>query len=417
MIPTARPRTLVSAMHASASTPRTYRIGVLVLLAGLLAWSSTAPAQESPSAPATDSPFERYRPVFDSALGTTTLGSYGEIIYNNRLSDGRDTIDLRRVVLFVAHDFNDWISFFTELEHEHAEGFEAEQAFIELRPNPRLAVRGGLLILPVSHMNLAHEPVYFHSVERPDLDRYLVPSTWRELGVGVSGQLTDWLSYELQLNNSLSLADGDDELKLAEVETEGIRELRQEGRQAAFNDIGITGRLSVRPALGLNLAGSFFTGEADQSQRIIVDDVEVALPDARVTVLEADARFERSGFDLRAEYALVMFGEAGTLSELAGQTVGERQQGFYVEAAYDVLRLLVDTDHRLDVFYRYSWIDLASSVPAGFARNPESEWTIHSIGLAWFPVPQVVAKLDYEARDDDANARPDRLNVGLGYAF
>ncbi|MBK7974747.1 MAG: hypothetical protein IPK07_16195 [Deltaproteobacteria bacterium] len=360
---------------------------------------------------------ERYRPSFESTLGTTTLGSYGEVIYNNELSGGSDQIDLRRVVLFLAHDFNDWISFFAELEHEHAEGLEAEQAFLEFRAFEKATFRGGLLILPISHMNLYHEPVYFHSVERPDVDRYLVPSTWRELGASVSGELTDWLSYELQLNNSLSLTDSDGELKLADVETEGIREFRQEGRQALFNDIGLAGRVTVKPTLGLDVSASFFTGEADQSQAVEVDDAEAKLPDARITLLEADARFQRGGFDLRGEYAMVFVNEADELSALAGETVGERQQGFYLEAAYDMLRLITDTEQRLNLFYRYSWIDLASDVPTGFAANPESEWTIHSVGLAWLPIPQVVAKLDYEARDDDAGSRPDRLNVGLGYAF
>ena len=98
---------------------------------------------------------------------------------------------------------------------------EGKQAFLEFRAFEKATFRGGLLILPISHMNLYHEPVYFHSVERPDVDRYLVPSTWRELGASVSGELTDWLSYELQLNNSLSLTDSDGELKLADVETEG----------------------------------------------------------------------------------------------------------------------------------------------------------------------------------------------------
>ncbi len=397
------------------------RYARLLCVAAVGVWLSAAPASAQQPAPtsgeAPSGAQERYRPSFESTLGTTTLGSYGEVIYNNELSGGSDRIDLRRVVLFLAHDFNDWISFFAELEHEHAEGLEAEQAFLEFRAFEKATFRGGLLILPVSHMNLYHEPVYFHSVERPDVDRYLVPSTWRELGASVSGDLTDWLSYELQLNNSLALTDSDGELKLEDVETEGIRELRQEGRQALFNDVGLAGRLTAKPTLGLDVSASFFTGEADQSKSVEVDDAEVKLPDARITVLETDARFQRGGFDLRGEYAMVFVDEADELSSLAGETVGERQQGFYLEAAYDVLRLITDTEQRLNLFYRYSWIDLASDVPAGFAANPESEWTIHSVGLAWLPIPQVVAKLDYEARDDDANSRPDRLNVGLGYAF
>ncbi len=378
---------------------------------------------------------------FESALGTTTLGSYGEVLYNNELQGGKDEVNLERVVLFLGHDFNDWISLHAELELEDAHEFEAEQAYLELRPFQRTAFRGGLLLVPASYVNLTHEPTTFYSVERPDLDLYVVPSTWREIGVSVSGQPLDWLSYELQLNNSLALTGGSGDFRFGDVGTQGVRGLRQQGEEARFQDIGIAGRVTVTPTLGLSLGASFFTGQADQSaklgeesedeeeegeeeERVAVRDEEgeeaeeiVALPDTRVTVLEADARFTRAGFDLRAEYGVVLIDHTAELSELLGSAIGSRQQGFYVEAAYDLLRLVNDTEQRLMLYYRYSWLDLQSEIPSGFARDLASEWTIHGVGLAWFPIPQVVAKLDYENRDDDEGERPDRLNVGLGYAF
>lgn len=376
----------------------------------------------------------------ETSLGTTSIGSYGEVLYNNDLGKGDDEINLERVVLFLGHDFNGWISMHAELELEDAHEFEAEQAYLELRPWEATAFRGGLLLVPASYVNLVHEPTTFYSVERPDLDLYVVPSTWRELGVSVSGQPTEWLTYELQLNNSLSMIDGAGEFRFGDAGTEGIRGLRQQGEEARFEDLGIAGRVTVQPTLGLSIGGSFFTGEADQSaklgeasgdeeeeeeeERVAVRAEEaeapeeiVALPDSRVTVLEADARYTNGGLDLRGEYAIVFIDNSAVLSELAGTTIGSRQQGFYVEAAYDVLRLVTDSEQRLAFYYRYSWIDLQDGIPSGFERDPASEWTIHSLGLAWFPIPQVVAKLDYEIRDDDENERPDRVNVGLGYAF
>lgn len=375
----------------------------------------------------------------ESSLGTTSLGSYGEVLYNNNLGEGDDEINLERVVLFLGHDFNGWISMHAELELEDAHEFEAEQAYLELRPWDQTAFRGGLLLVPASYVNLIHEPTTFYSVERPDLDLYVVPSTWRELGVSVSGQATEWLTYELQLNNSLSMIDGSGEFRFGDAGTEGIRGLRQQGEEARFEDLGVAGRVTVQPTLGLSIGASFFTGEADQSaklgeasgdeeeeeeERVVVraeeeDEPEaiVAIPDSRVTVLEADARYTRGGLDLRGEYAIVFIDNTAELSELAGTTIGSRQQGFYLEAAYDVLRLVTDTEQRLAFYYRYSWIDLQDGIPSGFERDLAAEWTIHSLGLAWFPIPQVVAKIDYEIRDDDEDERPDRVNVGLGYAF
>ncbi len=263
------------------------------------------------------------------------------------------------------------------------------------------------------------------------------------MGVSVSGQPTDWLSFELQLNNSLAIATESGDIRFGDVGVQGIRNLRQQGVEAAINDLGVAGRVTVQPTLGFSIGGSFFTGQADQSasvipgsniggdqDRVIVrpatpasaadagDEPErVALPDTRITVLQADARYARAGFDLRAEYAVALIDHTAELSTLTEATVGRRQQGFYLEGAYDVLRLVTDSDQRVDLYYRYSWMNLQDQIPSGFARDPAAKWTIHSVGLAWFPIPEVVVKLDYEARHDAEGERPDRLNAGIGYFF
>ena len=35
--------------------------------------------------------------------------------------------------------------------------------------------------------NLYHEPPTFNGVERTNVDKYIVPTTWREIGVGING--------------------------------------------------------------------------------------------------------------------------------------------------------------------------------------------------------------------------------------
>ena len=37
--------------------------------------------------------------------------------------------------------------------------------------------------------NLYHEPPTFNGVERTNVDKYIVPTTWREMGTGVTGSL------------------------------------------------------------------------------------------------------------------------------------------------------------------------------------------------------------------------------------
>src|ERR671924_575736 len=85
-----------------------------------------------------------------AAQESTTLGGYGEVHYTNR--SGRATpgeINLRRFVIYLAHTFDERLTFRSELEVEDAkvEGGSAggevalEQAFLDYRFSDRLTVR------------------------------------------------------------------------------------------------------------------------------------------------------------------------------------------------------------------------------------------------------------------------------------
>src|SRR5438046_10101256 len=80
-----------------------------------------------------------------------------------------------------------------------------------------------------------------------------MPTPWREIGLGAVGTIPggSGLAYRLYLVNGLR-ADG---LSAAE----GIREGRQEGRQASFANPSFTGRVEwARP--GVKIGGSFWYG-------------------------------------------------------------------------------------------------------------------------------------------------------------
>jgi hypothetical protein len=101
---------------------------------------------------------------YHGLTGQTTVGGYGELYYNN-LDSGKE-INLRRVILFVGHRFNERIRFFSELEVENAkveggeEGGEVamEQAFLDFTLTDKHAAFAGLLLVPVGFLNEVHEP-------------------------------------------------------------------------------------------------------------------------------------------------------------------------------------------------------------------------------------------------------------------
>src|SRR5581483_9986281 len=125
------------------------------------------------------------------------------------------TMNLDRAVLFVGHRFTDKLSFFSELEVEDAkveggsDGGEVamEQAYLKFDLSPRQYIVAGLFLPRIGIVNENHLPVNFNGVERPMVETMVIPSTWREIGVGFYGQTTAFpLSYSVALLNGLNSA-------------------------------------------------------------------------------------------------------------------------------------------------------------------------------------------------------------------
>ena len=104
--------------------------------------------------------------------------------------------DALRTVLYVGNRFSDDWLLNTELEFEHGttdassgttdgEGsVSVEFAYLEHLVNENHAVRGGLLLVPMGLVNELHEPTVFLGARRPEVERLILPTTWRENGLG-----------------------------------------------------------------------------------------------------------------------------------------------------------------------------------------------------------------------------------------
>ena len=347
----------------------------------------------------------------------TTVGGYGEIHYTN--PRGRNTpaeVNLRRFVVYLAHTFTDRLSFHSELEVEDAKieggssGGEVamEQAFLDYRIADALTLRTGLVLPPVGIVNETHEPPTFNGVDRPAFDHDVIPTTWREIGIGIVGRLpvTEGLSYRLYLVNGLRASGFSD--------AEGIRDGRQEGRDATFANPSLTGRLEwVRP--GWRLGGSFWYGGTTGGDTLL----GTGTFDAPIAVLSADARYDRGPLALRAVLATISVSDAGAINGLYGSAVGSRISGGYAEVAYNLLRQLVpNTSQRLNAFVRHERYDTQADVPAGTVRDRAFARRITTLGLAYKPTWNTVFKGDYEVRRTAAGTgQGETLRLGVGYQF
>src|SRR6059036_4182488 len=232
-----------------------------------------------------------------AAQERTTVGGYGEVHYTNPTGPKTPpVVNLARFVVYLAHSFDDRLAFRSELEVEDAklEGGRAggevalEQAYLDYRLADWITLRTGLVLPPVGIINETHEPPTFNGVDRPGFDHDVIPTTWREIGVGAVGTVPggSGLAYRVYLVNGLR-ADG---LSAGE----GIREGRQEGREASFANPSFTGRLEwARP--GLKLGGSFWYGGTAAADPALGKGAFAA----PITLLSADARYDVSAFMFR----------------------------------------------------------------------------------------------------------------------
>lgn len=343
---------------------------------------------------------------------STTIGGYGEVHYTN--VSGRNTpatVNLRRVVVYIAHTFDDHLSFRSELEVEDAkiEGGSAggevsfEQAFLDYRISDRTTLRTGLVLIPVGIINETHEPPTFNGVDRPAFDNDVIPTTWRELGVGVLGSLPvgEGWSYRLYLVNGLKASGFSD--------AEGIREGRQEGREASFANPSLTGRLEwARPAL--KLGASFWYGGTTAGDTLLGGGTFTA----PVALLSADARYDRGPLALRGVVTTIGITDADSINAVYGSAVGSRITGGYIEAAYNMLPLLAPkSKQRLNAFARHERYDTQE-------RDPQFSRRITTFGFTYKPTWNTAFKGDYEVRRTAAGGgvgARETLRLGVGYQF
>jgi hypothetical protein len=352
-----------------------------------------------------------------------SIGGYGEVLYNNLASKDQsgnptssdDVITLLRAVMYVGYKFDRHFVLNSEIEYENAvvasdKGGEAEVefAYIDYMNSPVFNVRSGLLLIPSGLVNQLHEPTAFLGARRPDVESLIIPSTWRELGGGAYGTLGP-ISYQLYGINSLNAAgytaDG------------GIREGSQEGSEALAKNWAFAGRVDFTAIPGFLLGASVFTGDAGQGQ-FTPSGVKISAP---TTVFDVHADWRWRGLWLRGLYAHTTVGQAELINQLnnfeGDESVGSRQEGWYLQAGFDVLSLVSDSRFNLLPFIRYEQYDTQAAVPAGYERNLENDVKELTIGVAFQPIPQLILKTDWQQRHNAAKTGTNVFNASLGYVF
>ena len=344
-----------------------------------------------------------------------SLGGYGEALYQNFEDDTKtDEWDFLRMILYAGYKYNDKLVLNTELEVEHAaddqEGEVAvEFAYLDYLWRPEVNLRGGLLLVPVGLMSEYHEPTTFLSARRPDVESRIIPSTWRENGVGVFGDVAGF-SYKAYLMNGF---DGE------AFTAAGLRGGRQKGSKAEADDLAGVARLDYTAVAGLVVGASPYYGDSGQDlpfslQTLIYEaHLDWAWKGLEVRALATAA--EMDGADELNTYLLASSEDPLDITAL--DPVGEEMQGWYVQVGYDLFTILRPGEASLTPFVRYEELDTQKKVPSGFTASGKNDTEILTAGLNFKPIPEIVLKAEYQFYDNAANSASDQWNLGLGYIF
>jgi hypothetical protein len=147
-----------------------------------------------------------------------SIGGYGELYYSKyeqsslKVQNSSQTKteyanalgDSYRFIPYIGYKFSDNIILNSEIEFEHGNEVWIEQLYIDFILDKMATVRVGDQIVPMGYTNLYHEPTLFNTVQRPDVEKQLIPSTWHELGVSVYGQ-NDNFWYQIGAYTALDM--------------------------------------------------------------------------------------------------------------------------------------------------------------------------------------------------------------------
>lgn len=355
-----------------------------------------------------------------------SIGGYGEANYQAKIEDkgGRNAdgtvkdsnnADLERLVLYAGYKFSDNILFNSEIEFEHAttgEGSEEEGevsvefAALDFFINKMANVRAGMVLMPMGFINQIHEPPFFFGNNRPEVERRIIPSTWREIGGGLFGELAPGLTYTAYVVNGMNAM---------EFGPSGIRDGRQSGAQALAEDLAYVGRLDYTPDFlpGVTLGGSAYLGNSGQNQLFSGRKADVF-----TQLYEAHLQWKYRGIEFRTLGSFGHIGDADVLSQYQGKTVGSENYGWYSELGYDIMpHLFPNSTQYLAPFFRYERLDTVAGTPVGWADDLTQDKQIYQIGLNYKPIPNVVIKADYRNFEQKAGRVADDFNLGLGFIF
>jgi len=348
------------------------------------------------------------------------VGGYGDFQFRtpalNERADGggSDTFQSTRFVLGIAAVLSQKqnITLNSEIEYElGAHEIDVEQAFLSWRVKPEFDFRAGIIVPPVGRFNTFHDSNLNILTLRPLINQYIVPTAYRDAGIGVRGIFR--LPHEMKLSYEADAVNG---FQATNTDGEATPFSRIYGQssaaepgsiafQATRNSKAVAGRIGFSPILGLEFGVSTYAGMFTNQ-----DDRKKS-----ATIVFFDASYQRGPFVLNGEYGRSNIVGAGierksspppvfdannplsvaALGNYVAQT-SPGQDGFYVESGYKFFRGIFKNREKFDEgaylmpVVRFEAVRRDRTLSDFYLNESRS-----TLGLNIAPSPSVIFKLNY----------------------
>ncbi|HTA82013.1 MAG TPA: hypothetical protein VK783_03715 [Bacteroidia bacterium] len=359
---------------------------------------------------------------------TTEISAYGEakVQYDFRFNTA--IANLTRNVVYGEHQFNNMISLFAGVEVDNAKSFAVQQCFLKCNINSNNYLVAGLFTPRIGIINENSIPTTFNGNDRPFVEALIIPSTWREIGIGFYGSCKSTpFYYSIGIVNGLnaqgfSMQNG--------IGGNGL----YEGTNASATNIALTGSLLYYIGHLRIQASGYYGGSVglnkQQADSLQLDYGPFGSP---VALGEFDVQYLTKAFTFKALGTMVSIPEADTINRAYDNNVPQQMIGAYAELGVNLAYLINNnTARNFTVFARYEYVNMDAKTSAEGISDPTRQLKYIIAGITYMPIKGVAFKADYVFRQSGPPnplllaefAQPGQyytangyLNIGIAYSI
>lgn len=359
-------------------------------------------------------------------LENLQIYGYGNINYSNydyvkntqMLPKNRNKVDLERFVIISRYMLSDTVTIVSELEYEHGgtgstmeieldeEGGEIEQEIekggeivleelnvVVTTDNPWLNYRVGHMLVGVGMVSARHLPNLYHSAYYNRSESRIIPTTWHETGLEIFGTFDEKFHYQAQVLTGLN------------SELFGSAGWIKEGMQTRFESVHADNlatvlRLSYGDLTGNQIGFSYYLGDTGDNRNKKQLDI-----DATVQIFSAHGIYSYEDLTIRGLFML------GTLSDslalrnanksispvlrVRRYDVAKEAIAYFVEAGYDISKLIGLDDNPLILWGKYDFSDTMHKTVSGILEQDYYEESTISGGINYQFSENIMLKTEY----------------------